>query len=143
MRTSATQVIYSIPLKHLEANEQLRVEALIDAEVSGSHRGRLRTEVFLADGPNQSEPAGKSYAASISSGKGKLTRGNGSNCLPGETTRFRKTGTVRIAKQATKPVYLNVACTTGNPTKAADPGSIRLLSGGRLSVVRFGSESFG
>lgn len=143
MDDSASKVVYSVPLKRLKANEQLRTQALIDAEVSASSRGRLSTEVFLADKPEQSEPTGKSYAASISSGKGKLTRANGSNCPPGETTRFRKTGTVRITKDADRPVYLNVACTAGNPTKADDPGSIRLLSSGSLKVVRFGPESFG
>ena len=81
--------------------------------------------------------------ASISSGKGKLTRANGSNCLPGTTTRFRKAGTVRIAKDANKTIYLNVACTVGNPTKAMDPGSIRLLPSGSLSVVRIAPEQFG
>jgi len=141
--TSTPKVIYSVPLTGLKANEQIRVQAVTDAKVTSGIRGRLNTEIFLADSPGQDEPVGKSDAASISSGKGKLTRGNGFNSLPGVTTRYRKAGAIRITKDASKTVYLNVVCTPGNPEKSASPGSILLSSTSRLTVHRFSPDQFG
>lgn len=139
---TSPRVIYSVPLANLKANEQIRAQAVIDAKVSGLVRGRLSAEVFLADSPTQTGPIGKSYAASISSGKGKLTRSNGFNSLPRVTTRYRKVGAIRITSNASKTVYLNVVCAAGNPSKSASPGSISLLSSS-LTIHRFPPDRFG
>ena len=56
MGDSPPQVIYSLPLKNAKANEQLQVQVIVDADVSKSNRGRLSTEVFLADAPKLSRP---------------------------------------------------------------------------------------
>lgn len=143
IQSRESRVVYSIPLENLKANEQLRVSGHVDARPSMSYPGRLRNEVFLADKPGDADPDGKSHAASISSGKGKVTRGNGFNCKPGVTTRFRKAGVLRITEDATKTLYLNLACSAGDPKKLGLADSLTLLPSGGLTVERLGSGRFG
>lgn len=139
------RVIYSQPLERLRANEQLRIRADVRASANAlGYSGRLKTRVFLADKPEQVEPDGKSHAASVAAASAHITKGNGFNCLPkSEVVTFSKVGVARILKDSKRTIYVNVVGVAGDPEKKGQPDSLRILSGGRLSVVRYPATSYG
>ena len=79
----APQVVYSLPLQDLRTNEQMTVYARVAASaVKLATRARLSTHVFLADSPTQTSP-GSGYASQVAANKGRVTKRNGFNYLPG------------------------------------------------------------
>lgn len=134
------RVIYSMPLTDLVKDEQLRVHAKVAA--NSQHLGipaRLTTRVFLATAATQAEPD-DDYASTVGSSKGKISKANGSNCLPsGMSLPAEKVGVLRVTKSVPKgkTLYVNVSGVGGDPTKRARPGSELQLVGGLLEVQRF------
>ena len=132
------KVVSSLGLANLRENEQLLIRSTVKASArDGGVAGRLKSRLFLADDVGQKEPDGKSYAASISTSSGRVTKANGTNCLPddGEIT-LRKIGVLRIEKDAEKPVRLNLAAQAGDPEKCGKKESLAVVSA-ELEVVRF------
>jgi hypothetical protein len=139
------RVIYSLPLKDLKKNEQLLVAGRVDASAAGlGYPARLKNRAFLADSPDQVEPDGKGYAASIASAAAQVGKANGFNCLPDHRqVSYSKRGVVRMLDDSRKTLYLNIAGVAGDPEKHGRPDSLELLESGELSVTRISPGAFG
>ncbi len=137
----AWKVIYSMPLDNLTKDEQLRVHAkIVPSTKQLGLPARLSTRIFLADAPDRIEPD-DGYASRIASSKGRISKINGTNCLPdGKSPATEKIGVMRVAKSADKGkrLYLNVVGVGGDPAKKARPGNqLALLPQGFLEMQRF------
>lgn len=141
---SEWKVVSALRLSGLSKGEQLLARAELKASTrSCGSVGRLKARLFLADTPTQREPSGQSYAASVSSSTGHLTKANGSNCLPDSREQtFRKIGVLRITRAVERPLYLNLSVQTGNPEKRPDPGDLELVAA-ELGVTRFDARQAG
>lgn len=139
------RVVYSLALKELQANEQLRVRVDLDTSArSIGYPARLKTRVFLADSPAQLDPDGRAHANEVASSKGQITKGNGFNCLPGSASvRYSKVGVLRMVANAKRPLYLNVVAVAGDPEKRGRPDSVTVLPTGRVSVTRYSPAALG
>ena len=141
------RVIYSTPLTGLNKNEQVRVHANVVANAKPlGIPARLTTRVFLADSPGQTEPdAGP--ASQLASAKGRVSKPNGSNCLPaGGPHVAEKVGAFRVLQNqsAGSTVHLNVVGQGGDPTKRAQAGAeLSLKPQGFLDVQRIPAGRFG
>ncbi len=141
------RVVYSMPLSGLKKNEQIRVHARVVVSTAKlGFKARLTTRVFLADSATQTEPdAG--LAASIASAKGRISKPNGTNCLPnGKSPPAEKVGVVRMlgGAPAGKSLHVNVVATGGDPTKQAQPGTeLEITNQGFLEVQRIPASAFG
>jgi hypothetical protein len=141
------RVIYSTPLPGLRKNEQVRIHAKVIANATTlGVPARLTTRAFLADSPGQTAPdAG--LASTLASAKGRVSKPNGSNCLPpGASPPAEKVGSFRVLRNppAGKTLHLNVVGTGGDPTKQARSGAqLILTSRGFLDVQRIPAGRFG
>lgn len=139
------KVVYSMPLAGLEADEQLRIRADVDASAKHlGYRARIKTRVFLADSPDQVEPMPGTVSNRVASSKGQITKANGFNCLPVERKRSAtKVGVVRIAERPGRMLHVNVVSVSGDPDKRGRPDHLEILPTGRLVVTRFSPDSLG
>jgi len=139
------RVVYSLALKDLTADEQLRVRVGLDTSVrSNGYPARVKTRVFLADSAAQLEPEGTAHAAEVASSKGQITKANGFNCLPGPgSVRYAKVGVLRMLKDAGGPLHLNLVAVAGDPEKRGRSDSVEVLPSGRISVTRYPPEALG
>jgi hypothetical protein len=143
----APKVVYSLPLKDLRANEQMTVYAKVAASATKlATRARLSTRVFLADSPTQTTP-GSGYASQVAANKGRVTKRNGFNYLPGRVgPPTQKAGVLRIIKDVppSRTVYLNVVCDGGDPSKRSRASDqLKLKNTGYVAVRRFPAAAFG
>ena len=143
----APQVVYSLPLKDLRTNEQLTVYVRVAASaVKLATRARLSTRVFLADSPTQTSPS-SGYASQVAANKGRVTKRNGFNYLPGRVgPPTVKVGVLRMTKDVTpsKTLYLNVVCDGGDPSKQSRVSDqLKLKNTGYIAVRRFPATAFG
>jgi hypothetical protein len=143
----APRVVYSLPLKDLRADEQMTVHARVAASaLKLATRARLSTRVFLADAPTQTAPGG-GYASQVAANKGRVTKRNGFNYLPGRVgPATQKVGVLRMTKDVTpsKTLYLNVVCDGGDPSKNSRVSDqLKLKDSGYIAVRRFPATALG
>ena len=109
-------------------------------------RARLSTRVFLADSPTQTSP-GSGYASQVAANKGRVTKRNGFNYLPGRVgPQTVKVGVLRMTKDVTpsKTLYLNVVCDGGDPSKQSRVSDqLKLKNTGYIAARRFPATAFG
>jgi hypothetical protein len=140
-------VVYSLPLTDLRADEQLTVHAKLLVSARGLRTsGRLASRIFLADSPDQRDPA-PGLAARIAAHKGRVTKRTGFNHLPaGPEVPVEKAGVLRVVEDLPRgeTVYLNLVADAGDPEKRAKAAdALALKPGGELRVRRFSPRAFG
>jgi hypothetical protein len=140
--TRTPTVIYSRELKGLAEGEQLFVHGrlITDAKRTG-YPTRITTRLFLADGPRQAEPGG--HAKDVATWGGHLSKPNGCNCLPGRgAQRTEKFGVVRLRRDATQPLYVNLVAVSTAPfeTPPETGDDLPVESGSFVEIVRYPSE---
>jgi hypothetical protein len=141
------QVIYSMPLSGLRADQQMTIHAKIIASAAGlGTRARFSTRVFLADSPNQLEPD-DGYASKLAANKGRVAKRNGFNYVPGApVVPTEKVGVLHVIENmpAGRTVYLNVVGDGGDPSKKSQVGDqLKLQPGGFLEIRRYPAGSLG
>jgi hypothetical protein len=130
-------VILSKRLDDLAEGEQLFVHGRLvtDAKPLGYH-ARITTRLFLADDPDDVEPAG--HAEEIASWKGHLSKPNGFNCLKDEgPQRSEKFGVLRVRKPAKRPLHVNLVAASGAPFDDPRPDDRLPVDAGFVEVVRY------
>jgi hypothetical protein len=137
----AKTVVYSLPLADLADGEQLLVKAELNTDSSHlDYPARISTRVYLVDEPGRTEPGGpvKDFACF----GGVIGEHNGFNSLQGSGARkTRRVGVLRITKASTKPLYVNLVATGGDPLKKAKAGDALKVSGsGFIEVTRYPPE---
>ena len=135
----AQTVVFAHRLDGLAVGEQLLVKAQLvtDAAPLG-YAARISTRLFLADGPDQTEPGGT--AASVASWKGHVSKFTGFNCLPAlgpQTTR--KFGVIAIKRTPPGPLYLNMVAVSAAPFGGAGAGDALPIDASHsyLDVTRY------
>lgn len=131
------RVIYSQRFDQLRAGDGLEVQA--DAFTD---RSRLpystitATQVILAEGPR------KTHSGALAKGAvrgGEITETNGFNCTRRKAVCIsRKVGVAEVARDARRPLYVNVVMLVGPKRVSARSGDRqRVLRRGGLSVTRY------
>ena len=138
-------VVFAHRLDGLVAGEQLLVKAQLvtDAAPLG-YAARISTRLFLADGPDQTEPGGT--ASSVASWKGHVSKFTGFNCLPAlgpQTTR--KFGVIAIKQAPPGPLYLNMVAVSAAPFGGAGSADALPIDASQsyLDVIRYPAELAG
>jgi hypothetical protein len=141
----AETVVFATRLDGLAEDEQLLVRAqLVTDAASLGYAARISTRLFLADGPDQTEPGG--VAASVASWKGHVSKFTGFNCLPGSGPQAsRKFGVARIKSAPPGPLYVNLVAVSAAPFGGDSPGDVLPVdtSASYLEVVRYPPELAG
>jgi hypothetical protein len=135
-------VVYSQRLRHLEAGEQLAVEAEAVTERAGlPYSVRTSSQLILAEGRRDVRPG---PLARRLGGGGEIGEANGFNCTRDrETCTTRKVGVLRVTRSARKhgrprPVFVNLVMIVGPKRFEAEPGDrYDVLRRGGLSVTRY------
>lgn len=129
-------VIYSLPLDELQADEQLWFEAELTTRSALASPARISTEIFLAEGAAVTEGPGKDVV-SICEFHGQVAKFNGFNCLPRQTARTRKVGVMRLRRRPAGPLYANLVATCSDPFHPARAGEALAVVGGHLQAQRY------
>jgi hypothetical protein len=149
-KPTVPKVVYSMRLVDLKKDEQLLMKAGFETRDPHGYRARVSTEVIVADSPDQTdrENAARDYLPF----HGELGKGNGTNILPGKSYRTQKYGTLRVLRDASDDVYVNVVVSSAAPASAVpkpdDPrpqanDAVHILRDGVLEITRFPSECAG
>ena len=136
-------VVFSRRLNELRKGEQLLVKSRLMTDSSRlGYPARITTRLFLADDPAQTEPAPGGSANKVCSWKGHLSKPNGFNCLPAAgSTPSQKFGVLRVMRNASAPLYVNMVAVGGDPTKRAKTGDMLPIGAGSfIEVTRIGPE---
>jgi hypothetical protein len=135
------RVVYSQPLLHLGAGEQLEVSGKLETDVSHLPYNTLTSvELVLASRP---KATGSSDAVKrVAALDGEIAEQNGFNCTQNRPSCiFRKVGVLQMEQAADRPLFVNlVASFRPKRTRAASGDRVVVTERGRLSVVRFPAE---
>jgi hypothetical protein len=134
--------VYSQRLRHLEAGEQLAVDAEAMTERAGlPYSVRTSSQLILAEGRRDVRPG---PLARRLGGGGEIGEANGFNCTRDrETCTTRKVGVLRLTRSARKhgrprPMFVNLVMIVGPKRFKAGPGDrYDVLRRGGLSVTRY------
>jgi hypothetical protein len=138
------QVVYSQKLEGLRDREQLEVEATMITRISHlPYATRVGARMILAKGR---QATGQGHQVKeIADLNGEIAENNGFNCTQSESPCLtRKVGVLKMKKDASGPLYVNLVVITGPKNRPAGPGDhVKIGRSGGLSVTRFGPELFG
>jgi len=138
------QVVYSQKLEGLRDREQLEVEATFVAQISHlPYATRVGARMILAKG-RQAVGQGR-QVKEIAEFNGEISENNGFNCTQAESPCLtRKVGVLKMKKDASGPLYVNLVAITGPKNRPAGPGDhVKVAPSGGMSVTRFPPEIFG
>jgi hypothetical protein len=138
------QVVYSQKLEGLQDREQLEVEATMITQISQlPYATRVGARLILAKG-RKATGQGR-QVKEIADFNGEIAENNGFNCTQAESPCLtRKVGVLKMKKDASGPLYVNLVVITGPKNRPAGPGDhVKIGASGGLSVTRFGPGLFG
>lgn len=136
------RVVYSQRLPHLEAGDQLAVDAKVVTKRAGlPYSVRTSSQLILGGSRDEAKPG--PFARRLG-GRGEIGESNGFNCTRDrETCTTHKVGVLRIAHSARlrgkfRPVFVNVVMIVGPKRFEAGPNDrYGVLRRGGLSVTRY------
>ena len=136
------RVVYSQRLNHVEAGDQIAVDAKVVTERAGlPYSVRTSSQLILGGSRHEAEPG--PFARRLG-GRGEIGEANGFNCTRDrETCTTHKVGVLRIARSARlrgkfRPVFVNVVMIVGPKRFEAGPNDrYDVLRRGGLSVTRY------
>ncbi len=138
------QVVYSQKLEGLQDREQLEVEATMITQISYlPYATRVGARLILAKGR---QATGQGHQVKeIADFNGEIAENNGFNCTQAESPCLtRKVGVLKMRKDASGPLYVNLVAITGPKNRPAGPGDhVKIGKSGGLSVTRFPPALFG
>jgi hypothetical protein len=130
-------LIYSLRLDELKAGEQLWFNAELLTRSHLDFPARISTEIFLAKRPTTTAGPGKEVVR-LCEFRGQVAKFNGFNCLPGEHTRTRKVGAMRLRREPDGPLYANLVATCSDPFHRGHGGeTLEVVTGGYLQAQRY------
>ena len=141
--------VYSVPIKHPKAGEQLRVSGrYLGALARLAYNARTRTQLILADSPTATRPGAN--ARRVASSPVFLAPESNFNCTRGPSAHrtpcpIDKLGVARFGAGSKQPVFVNLLAghgAIGFATRKhyAHSDRIRVRRGGFLRVWRFKPE---
>lgn len=138
------QVVYSQKLEGLRDREQLEVEVEMITNINYlPYATRTGARVILAKG-RQAVGQGR-QVKEIAEFNGEIAENNGFNCTQAESPCLtRKVGVLKMKKDASGPLYVNVVAIVGPKNRPAGPGDqVKVSPSGEMRVTRFPPELFG
>jgi hypothetical protein len=138
------QVVYSQKLEGLRDREQLEVEVEMITNINHlPYATRTGARVILAKG-RQAVGQGREVKE-IAEFNGEISENNGFNCTQAESPCLtRKVGVLKMKKDASGPLYVNLVAIVGPKNRPARPGDhVKVSPAGVMRVTRFPSELFG
>lgn len=138
------QVVYSQKLEGLRDREQLEVAVAMITNINHlPYATRVGARVILAKG-RRAVGQGR-QVKEIAEFNGEISENNGFNCTQAESPCLtRKVGVLKMKKDASGPLYVNLVAITGPKNRPAGPGDhIKVSPAGGMTVTRFGPELFG
>jgi hypothetical protein len=134
-------VVYSQPLLHLGAGEQLEVSGKLETDISHLTYNTLTSvELILAARP---EATGSSDAVKrVAALDGEIAEQNGFNCTQNRPScTFPKVGVLQMEQAADRPLFVNLVASFNAKRTAPAFGDMVIVTGrGGLSVARFPAE---
>jgi hypothetical protein len=108
-------VVLSHELADPQAGERLLVRGALVTNADGlAAPARISTRMFIAEGPDQTEPGGA--AAADVTWKGHLSKFTGFNCVPGEGAQTsRKYGVAAVRQAPGRSLYVNLVAVSAAP----------------------------
>ena len=108
-------VVLSHELAGLQEGERLLVRGTLVTDAAGlAAPARISTRLFVAEGPDQTDPGGE--AAAGVTWKGHLSKFTGFNCIPGEGPRpSRKYGVAIVRRAPGRSLYVNLVAVSAAP----------------------------
>ena len=108
-------MVISHELAYLQEGERLLVRGALVTDAAGlAAPARISTRMFIAEGPDQSEPGGE--AAADITWKGHLSKFTGFNCIPGEGAQTsRKYGVATVRQAPGRSLYVNLVAVSAAP----------------------------
>jgi hypothetical protein len=135
-------VVYSLALPDLKQDEQLVLEASMEASNPHGYPARVSTGVVLTDSPSGIELP-KRLRDEIPF-HGEIGKSNGTNCLPEQSYLTRKFGTLRALGDVEGELYANVVVFTGDPEHRSRAGDAVIVKpGGLVQISRFPTRVMG
>jgi hypothetical protein len=138
------QVVYSQKLDGLRDREQLEVEVEMITNISHlPYATRTGARVILAKGRRA---VGQGHEVKeIAEFNGEVSENNGFNCTQAESPCLtRKVGVLKMRKDASGPLYVNLVAIVGPKNRPAGPGDhVKVAPSGGMRVTRFPAELFG
>jgi hypothetical protein len=142
--------VYSVPIKHPRAGEQLRVRGRYLAALARlPYNARTRTQLILADRPNATRPGPN--ARRVAASPVFLAQESNFNCTRGHSAHqtpcpITKLGVARFGAGSKRPLFVNLLAGHGAVGPAtrkhyARSDRVRVRSGGSLRVWRFKQET--
>jgi hypothetical protein len=138
------QVVYSQKLDGLRNREQIEVETTMITNISHlPYATRVGARVILAKG-RRAVGQGREVKE-IAEYNGEISENNGFNCTQAESPCLtRKVGVLKMKKDASGPLYVNLVAIVGPKNRPAGPGDhLKIAPSGGMSVTRFPPELFG
>jgi hypothetical protein len=138
------QVVYSQKLEGLRDREQLEVEVEMITNINHlPYATRTGARVILAKG-RQAVGQGREVKE-IAEFNGEISENNGFNCTQAESPCLtRKVGVLKMKKDASGPLYVNIVAIVGPKNRPAGPGDhVKIAPSGGMQVTRFPAELFG
>ncbi len=138
------QVVYSQKLDGLRDREQLEVEAEMITNINHlPYAARTGARVILAKGRRA---VGQGHEVKeIAEFNGEISENNGFNCTQAESPCLtRKVGVLKMKKDASGPLFVNLVAIVGPKNRPAGPGDhVKVAPSGGMRVTRFPPELFG
>lgn len=138
------QVVYSQKLEGLRDRDQLEVEVEMITNINHlPYATRTGARVILAKGR---QAVGQGHEVKeIAEFNGEISENNGFNCTQTESPCLtRKVGVLKMRKDASGPLYVNLVAIVGPKNRPAGPGDhVKVSPAGGMHVTRFPSELFG
>jgi hypothetical protein len=135
------EVVYSQRLDGLRDHEQLEVEATMITNISHlPYAARVGARLILAKGKRAT---GQGHVVKeIADLNGEISENNGFNCTQGESPCLtRKVGVLKMKRDASGPLYVNLVAITGPKNTNARPGDhVKVGKAGGLRVTRYAPE---
>jgi len=132
-------VVLSHELADLQAGERLLVRGTLVTDADGlAAPARISTRMFIAEGPDQTDPGGE--AAADVTWKGHLSKFTGFNCVPGEGAQTsRKYGVATVRQAPGRSLYVNLVAVSAAPFGGNAPTAELPVDTGSstLRVTRF------
>jgi hypothetical protein len=138
------QVVYSQKLEGLSDREQLEVEVEMITNINHlPYATRTGARVILAKGR---QAVGQGHEVKeIAEFNGEISENNGFNCTQAESPCLtRKVGVLKMKKDASGPLYVNLVAIVGPKNRPAGSGDqVKVSPSGGMRVTRFGPQLFG
>jgi hypothetical protein len=138
------QVVYSQRLDGLRDRDQLEVEVEMITNITHlPYATRVGARVILAKG-RQAVGQGR-QVKEIAEYNGEISENNGFNCTQAESPCLtRKVGVLKMKKDASGPLYVNLVAIVGPKNRPAGPGDhVKITPSGGMRVTRFPAELYG